>query len=329
MDIFLSQRALQAHRDLLLPTAPADTRWVELHTDGQVSIGDDVVDIRSMTPEVAWMTTDLVQGGPARQFFGLVTRSTSLRWLQSSAAGFDHPVFGELLARGVRLTPSHVAGPPIADYVLRSALDHLQRADEWRVAATEHRWEPHEFTEMSSTRWCVIGLGTIGAEIALRAKACGAHVIGVRRHPTGSEPVDEMKRPEELHEAVAHADVVVLAAPATAATAHLVDADLLTAMEPGVLLINVGRGALIDEPALIDALDAGRVSRAVLDVVANEPLPSDDPLWAHPKVVITPHSSALGDGRHRRAARAFAENLARYVAGDPLVHEVGPDDLDA
>lgn len=327
VDVFCSAAALDVHRDLLEPAAPEGTRWLELAHDGTVRVDGAPVDIREATPEVAWLTTDLVQGGPARPFFGLVSRAESLRWMQSSAAGFDHPIFGQLLERGVRLTPSHISGPPIADFVLRAALDHLQDADAWRAAAADRRWEPHELVEMGSTHWLVIGLGTIGAEVAVRARACGARVTGVRRSPTGTEPVDAMVGPDDVLGLLPTADVVVLAAPASASTSGLVDREFLAVMKDGSVLINIGRGALVDEAALLDALDHGRLARAVLDVTATEPLPEDDPLWSHPGVVLTPHSSALGDGRARRAAQVFAENLARYGRGDELLHEVTVDDL--
>jgi phosphoglycerate dehydrogenase-like enzyme len=327
VDIFLSAAARQAHGDLLDSAAPPHTRWLELHDGGSATIDGTPIDLRQATPEVAWMTSDLIQGGPSRQFFGLVTRSESLRWLQSSAAGFDHPVFGELVRRGLRLTPSHIAGPPIADYVLRAALDHLQHAVAWRDAAAERRWDPHEFVEMASTHWLVIGLGTIGAEIAVRARACGARVTGVRRSPAGDEPVDTMIALDRLDEVLSSADVIVLATPSSPTTDGLVDERFLSLTKPSALLVNIGRGALVDERALLAALDADRLAKAVLDVTVTEPLPADDPLWSHPKVDITPHSSALGDGRHRRAAEVFADNLRRYVKGEPLLHEVTADDL--
>jgi phosphoglycerate dehydrogenase-like enzyme len=327
MLVFLSARARAAHHDLLDAAAPAGTRWLELHDDGSASVDGADVDLREAEPEVAWMTSDLIQGGPNRQFFGLVTRSESLRWLQSSAAGFDHPIFGELVRRGLRLSPSHIAGPPIADYVLRAALDHLQQAERWRQAAAEHRWEPHEFVEMASTHWLVVGLGTIGGDIAVRARAFGAHVTGVRRTPAGDEPVDAMIAPDQIDTALPDADVIVLATPSSPTTDGLVDDGFLARTKPSALLVNIGRGALVDEPALLRALDEGRLARAVLDVAATEPLPADDPLWRHPKVEITPHSSALGDGRHRRAAEVFAENLRRFCSGEPLLHEVTAADL--
>ena len=327
MEIFCSARARDDHRDLLDAATPPETRWLELHEDGSATIAGHAVELREATPDVAWMTSDLVQGGPSRQFFGLLTRSESVRWLQSSAAGFDHPIFGDLVERGIRLSPAHISGPPIADYVLRAALDHLQDAEQWRRAAADHRWEPHEFVEMGSTHWIVVGLGTIGAEIAVRARACGATVTGMRRSPAGDEPVDAMINPDQLLDTLPAADIVVLAAPSSPTTDGLVDDDFLARTKPTALLVNIGRGALVDETALLRALDDGRLAAAVLDVTATEPLPADDPLWAHPKVAITPHSSALGDGRHHRAAEVFVENLRRYLAGDPLLHEVTAADL--
>jgi phosphoglycerate dehydrogenase-like enzyme len=151
--------------------------------------------------------------------------------------------------------------------------------------------------------------------------------VGVRRSPTGREPVDEMVGPDDVRARLGAADVVVLATPATGATAGMVDAGFLAEMRPGSLLVNVGRGALVDEEALLAALDAGRPGRAYLDVTATEPLPEDSPLWDHPRVELTPHSSALGHGRHDRAAAVFASNLRRYLAGDGLVHEVTADEL--
>jgi phosphoglycerate dehydrogenase-like enzyme len=331
MDILLAATALENHRALLDSVAIDGTRWLTIGPDGTIRLDETDVEIdpTEVRPDVAWMTSDVLDGAAARRFFGVVTRSESLRWIQSQAAGFDHPVFGDLVRRGVRLTSSHIAGPPIADYVLRAALDHLQHAEEWRRAAAEHRWEQHDFVEVGSTRWLIIGLGSIGIEVATRAAACGAEVIGVRRSPDGTEPVDSVIRPDQVLDALPSAQVVVLATPASASTNGLVDADFLAAMRTDALLINIGRGALVDEAALITALDQGRPAAAVLDVTATEPLPADDPLWSHPKVTVTPHSSAQGDGRHARAASVFADNLARYVAGDALRHEVTAADLNA
>jgi phosphoglycerate dehydrogenase-like enzyme len=290
------------------------------------ALGDRIDAIPDVTPMVltdhvegfdaAWLSGDLfTHRDDLVRFFGACASSDTLRWLQTSNAGVDHPVFKSIADRGVTLTTSHVTGPPIAEYVLRAVLDHFQRAGEWRSTIAERQWATHEYREVLGTTWLVVGLGAIGTAVAERARAFGATVLGVRRTPTGDEPVDELVGLD----AVGRADVIVLAAPATAATRGMVDAAFLASMKPGSVLVNVARGSLVNEDALVAALDAGAgIDAALLDVTATEPLPDDSPLWSHPKVVLTPHSSALGHGRHARAADVFVANLARYVAGEPL-----------
>lgn len=275
-------------------------------------------------PEVGWLSVDVLRNADAA-FIDALLASDRLRWVQSAGAGYDTWHFQQLLARGVRLTTAHVNSIPIAEYVVRAVLDRFQRADRWRAAAAAHRWAHHEWREVYGSTWLVVGVGAIGTEVARRARALGAHVVGVRRHPDGTEPVDEMVAPGAIPEVVPRADVVVLTLPATDETRHLVDAGFLGAMAPDAVLVNVARGSIVDERALLAALDAGRPDYAVLDVVGTEPLPPGSPLWSHPKVEVTPHSSSGGHGRFARGAELFAENLRRYRAAEPLLHEVpGP-----
>jgi phosphoglycerate dehydrogenase-like enzyme len=158
--------------------------------------------------------------------------------------------------------------------------------------------------------------------VAVRARALGATVIGCRRHPSPDDPADRMVTPDRLADVVGEADVVVLSAPASAGTDKLVDAALLGAMRPGSVLVNVGRGSLVDEDALLVALDTGTPSAAVLDVFATEPLPPEHPFWTHPRVRVTPHNAAGGFGRLQRQADLFDANLGRWLAGRPLEHDV-------
>ena len=271
--------------------------------------------------ETGWMSVDVLRK-PDTEFIDALLASDALRWVQSAGAGYDTWHFQELLRRGVRLSIAHVNNVPIAEFVMREVMDRFQRADEWRAAAAEHRWEHHEWREVYGSTWLVAGVGAIGTAVAERARAFGCTVIGVRRHPTGDEPVDEMIAPEEVATALPRADVVVLTLPATVQTTNLVNHDFLAAMRPDAVLVNVARGSIVDEAALVRALDAGRPDFAVLDVVSEEPLPPDHPLWSHPKVVVTPHTSSGGHGRFARGADLFAENLRRYRAGESLLHEV-------
>ncbi len=200
-----------------------------------------------------------------------------MRWFSVPAAGLDHPVFTMVLQRGVRLTNAHVTDIPISEYVLRAVLDHYQQAGLWRDAQGRSAWDRHQFREVAGSRWLIVGLGAIGQAIATRARAFGAHVTGCRRNPTGDEPVDAYVSPADLLAALPDADVVVLSLPGENDVPPLVDATFLAAMAEGSMLINIARGSLVDEGALVEALDRGRPEFAVLDVTVTEPLPSDSP----------------------------------------------------
>jgi phosphoglycerate dehydrogenase-like enzyme len=275
-------------------------------------------------PEVGWLSVDVLRSAD-EAFIDALVNAPPMRFVQSAGAGYDSWHFQQLLARGVRLCTAHVNNVPIAEYVLRAVLDRFQRADRWRDGQAARHWQHHEWREVMGSTWLVVGVGAIGAAVAERARAFGAHVIGVRRSPTGHEPVDAMIPPDAVLTHLPRADVVVLTLPGGDATRHLVDAGFLAAMREEAVLVNVARGSVIDEAALLDALDAGRPDFAVLDVVATEPLPPGSPLWVHPKVAVTPHSSSGGDGRFARGADLFAENVRRDLAGEALLHEVrGP-----
>ena len=274
-------------------------------------------------PDVAWGTADLFrEEAPLVSFFSFMLGSSGLAWFQSPGAGYENSVFGTLVAQGVRVTNSHVNSMPIAEFVMRSVLDEFQDAARWRHQASEHRWRIHDWREVSGSTWVIVGLGSIGTEVAHRARAFGVRVIGSRRHPSPSDPTERTVTPDQLDEVIGLADVVVLAAPATAETENLVDADFLSRMKPGSLLVNVARGTLVDEHDLIESLDSGHLSAAVLDVFRNEPLPDDHPFWSHPSIRLTPHNAAGGSGRFQRQAELFKENLDRYLDGRPLLNEV-------
>ena len=295
-----------------------------MEKDGALRTGAGVpVETRDANPEIAWGTQDLFHHGAQwHAFIGLVQGLASLRWFQSPAAGFDSPVFSAVAANGARVTNTHVNGIPIAEFVMRSVLDHFQQADRWRAAARERRWAVHDWREVSATTWLVIGLGSIGGGVARRAQAFGATVIGCRRNPSASDPADRTVTLSEVPAVLSEADVVVLSVPASDDTDRLVDEGFLKAMKPGSLLVNVARGSLVDEDALLAALDRGVPEAAILDVFSTEPLPPDHPIWDHPAVTVTPHNSAGGTGRYARHADLFGRNLDLYLSGCPLLNDV-------
>jgi phosphoglycerate dehydrogenase-like enzyme len=324
IDVLLTEHAFRQYGERVR-RAGVPTRLVRVQADGGLVL--DGAPPEDAEPEVAWLTAEAFYDGIVVPFFDAVAASPSIRWLHSPAAGVDLPFYAGLAERGVRVTTSHVNAIPIAEYVLAVVLSHYQQLARWRDAQAERVWLHHEFREVHGTTWLVVGLGAIGTAVATRAYAFGARVLGVRRHPHGDEPVAEMLTPDRVLDAVPRADVVVLAAPGTPATHHLVDDQFLTAMRPGSVLVNVARGSLVDEAALLRALERGVPEAAILDVFDTEPLPAASGLWSHPRVVVTPHSSSGGAGRLGRAFDLFLDNLGRYARDEPLLHEADPADL--
>jgi phosphoglycerate dehydrogenase-like enzyme len=313
-----------AHDSFAPALARPDVDWLVMETDGSLTDADGAqVPWPAARPDVAWGTSDLFrEEAPVAAFFRFLVDCPSLRWFQSPAAGYEAEPFRRMAERGVRVCNAHVNSLPIAEFVLRAVLDEFQEADTWRRQARAVEWRIHDWREVSGSTWLVVGLGHIGSAVAVRARALGAEVIGCRRTPSPSDPADRTVTPDHLAEVVGEADVVVLSAPAAPDTHRLVDAAFLAGMKPGAVLVNVGRGALVDEAALLAALDTGTPSAAVLDVFDVEPLPADHPFWTHPRVRITPHNAAGGFGRLQRQADLFGANLDRWLAGRPLEHDV-------
>ncbi|MGO9030036.1 MAG: D-2-hydroxyacid dehydrogenase [Acidimicrobiales bacterium] len=313
-----------AHDSFAAELARPGVEWLTMDADGSLHDQDGAaIQWDDARPEVAWGTSDLFrEDGGVRSFFQLLARLGSLRWFQSPAAGYDAPVFAALASRGVRITNAHVNSLPIAEFVMRAVLDEFQCAEQWRRQVEERSWTIHDWREVSGSTWLVVGLGGIGSAVAVRARAFGARVIGCRRSPSADDPTDRTVTPDELLDVVGEADVIVLATPATPTTVDMADATFLARMKQDSLLVNVARGQLVDEDALLASLDEGRPGVAILDVFRTEPLPADHPFWTHPSVRITPHNAAGGLGRLERQAELFSGNLDRYLAGEALVNDI-------
>ena len=296
---------------------------------GGLTLGGEAVTADDAAPTLAWATQDLFFSAVARDFMVTLLKSPGLKWLQSASAGVDNPIFGQLVSRGVRLTTSHGQAVGMADYVLAGVLDHFQRAPERREAQTAHAWRRIQIREVLGTRWLIVGFGAVGQAVAARAKAFGAHVIGVRRNQSADTLADEIIPPNRVVDKLPTADVVVLACPLTPATRHMANAAFFAAMKDDAVLVNVGRGGLVDEAALLAGLDAAKPDRAVLDVFETEPLPADSPFWSHPRVSVSAHCSGVGNGQDDRNRDLFLDNLERYLSGKPLRNEVAKSDIAA
>ncbi len=289
--------------------------------DGQITHDGDPISPDDARPEAAWANTDTFFTGAARPFMAAALKSPDLKWVQSGAAGFDNPVFGKIVEKGARLTTSHGQAVGMADYVLWGVLDALQGGPDRRAAQAAGQWTRTSFREIEGTNWTIVGFGAIGAGVARRARAFGATITGMRRSGAPDPAADRMATLASFADLLPATDVLVLAAPLTAETRHIADAAAFALMKPGSILVNVGRGPLVDEPALLAALDTGTPAHAVLDVFETEPLPADSRFWRHPRVTLTPHSSGMSAGNASRNDAIFVENLRRYLANAPLQHE--------
>jgi len=295
---------------------------VLIDASGTLRHGSASVPLAEAQPVIAWAGADVFIDGLFPVLAQAALEAGELRWFQSGAAGTDLPVFAQLLRRGVRVTTSHAPSGAVADFVMNGVLDHLQRGPARREMRALKQWAPVPFTEIAGSNWLIIGFGAIGEGVAKRARAFGAHITGVRRARGTHELADAIEPPDALASVLPGADVVVLAVPLTRATQHLVNADFLAQMKRGALLVNVGRGGLVDEAALLHALAVGRVGHAVLDVSSVEPLPEEHPFWLHPQIALTPHIAGMGSGVVPRSDDLFLENLGRFLQGVPLLHEL-------
>ncbi len=253
----------------------------------------------------------------------LLTRIPGLRWIHTISAGVDHLLFPELRDSDAILTnASGVFNIPIAETVMAYILAVVKRLPEFWARQREHRWEKLPLRELRGLTVGVIGLGDIGTEVARLCRAFGMRVLGLRRRPAPSDIADEVMPPDRLHDLIARSAFVVIAVPLTAETRGMIGRAELAAMKPDAWLINISRGAIVDEEALMEALREGRIGGACLDVFAQEPLPPDSPLWDLPNVIITPHNSWSSPHIEEREIDLFLENLRRYVAGEPLLNVV-------
>ena len=251
----------------------------------------------------------------------LYSMASRLSWLQAMGAGVDWALVPALPAGVVVTRIPGIFGPWMREYVLGWCLSITQRTETYRSAQRERRWRQEILPErLAGKTMLIVGLGDIGRTIAVGAGALGVRVIGVSRSGRAVRGVERVFRLPRLERALSEADFVIVVLPLTADTRGLIGAEALAAMKPTAWLFNIGRGAVVDEPALIEALKSRRIGGAVLDVFSTEPLPSDHPLWGLDNVVVTPHIS--GPSTPAEITPVFNDNLARWLAGRPLRHVV-------
>jgi len=252
-----------------------------------------------------------------------------LRWIHSQAAAVHQFMFPELVNSDVILTNARdVHGPVVAEQVIAMMFALARRIPAAVRFQQKHVWGQDAFSsgrsrsrELAGATLGLVGLGSIGRNVAKHASALGMRVIAVREHPEKEKPrhVDEALPTSKLQELLAQSDYVVLSAPVTPETTGMIGARQLAAMKPDAFLLNVGRGPLINEAALVEVLRQHKIGGAALDVFDQEPLPSDSPLWDLEDLLITPHTGGISEKMWERHYVLFSENLRRYLSGEPLL----------
>jgi phosphoglycerate dehydrogenase-like enzyme len=260
-----------------------------------------------------------------------LTHAKKLKWIHSTAAGVAQLMYPELRDSGIVVTnPSGVFSPPMAEHTMgllhalaRNFPDSTRHQDRSHWGQQDIWDKPQRLTELGGRVLLIIGFGSIGRELAKRASTFDMRVWGVTRSGRGdSTHAEKLLSASQLEEALPHADYVVIAAPETAETRHLIGAAQIARMKPGARLINVGRGSLLDEVALIRALESGALGGAALDVTSVEPLPSESPLWKAPNLFITPHTSAVSDRLWQRETALLMDLLERWFDGREMFNQI-------
>lgn len=250
--------------------------------------------------------------------------ATSVRWIHAGSVGVDAVLLDEVVGGDVVVTNTRgVFERPIAEYVLALILTFAKDVHVTLALQRERRWEHRETETLTGRRVVVLGAGGVARELAplLRATGLTVAVVG-RTARAGDEDLGRVFATAEADELLARADFVVVALPLTAETTGYLDARRIGLLPPGARIINVGRGPLIDEDALLAALRGRRIAGAALDVFAAEPLPTDHPFWTMDQVIVSPHMSGDQIGWERAVVAGFAENLRRWRSGDPLLNVV-------
>ncbi len=252
-------------------------------------------------------------------------------WIQSTSSGIGQSVnnrrYPERMPNTIITTASGVHAIPLAEFTAMAMLMHSRRALHMIKEQQSRRWERFSGTDLSGRTVVIVGLGSVGSEVARISKALGMRVLGIRRNPkqsTSSEAVDAVHGLVSLPDLLPQAEFLVLAAPHTAETQGIIGVKEFTLLPKGAVLINISRGSLVDESALIASLTSGHVGGAYLDVFSKEPLPTANPLWSLPNVLVNAHSASTSDRENSRIVDLFCHNLHRYLNNETLLNVLDP-----
>jgi phosphoglycerate dehydrogenase-like enzyme len=259
--------------------------------------------------------------GPRDMVRSAFLASPNLRWLHSRSAGLDSMLFPELVQSPIPVTNgTGVFSQSLGEFALAVILYFAK--DIRRLLRNQEacRWEQYDMEELPGQTVGIVAYGDIGRAVASRVHAMGMRVLALKRHaPSSPDPwIERFYGPDQLHAMLSECDYVVVAAPLTAETRHMISDDAIAAMKPNAVVINIGRGPVIDQAALVRALAAGKIKGAGLDVFEHEPIPPDDPIFKLPNVLISPHTADHTKDWLNQAMRFFLEQYQRFSNGQPL-----------
>ncbi len=301
-----------------------NVRYVTLNDSGGLRSEGEELSNDEFELRMLLMDVDMFQQGQLELVQAMLDSSSSLEYVHTAAAGLDSPVFRVIADKTKVFCNSDAQAPAIAEFVVASVLNRWHRFDLLAENQNQGNWQVNEFKQLLGSNWLVIGFGNVGQLIARQVHGFGGSITGVRRSAVDNEFAEIVCKLNDVPDFLAAADVVVLSCALNSETEGLVDSDFLKAMKKDAVLVNIGRGALIDDTALLAALDEGEIDYAVLDVFQTEPLPTESRFWSHEKVQVSPHASYAGSETAARYDRMFVENLKRYVAGDEVLNLVDP-----
>lgn len=327
-DLLLSRATLNSLGPTLLADAQAAGRVLRLHAL------EDIAADAAATVHAAFISRDITGKStkheidtPLRDTYAVLRRSPQLAWVHTHSAGADRPIYGELRARGVAVSTSSGANAEVvAHTALAGLLALARRFPQLMTAQREHRWAPLQAAppprSIVGQTAVVVGYGPIARTLLPLLQLLGLQVRVVRHSPQAAAADVPTFTYAELPAALAGADWLILACPLSEQTRGLVDAAALRVMPRGAQVINVSRGEVVVQDALVAALQSGHLAGALLDVYEHEPLPADSPIWDLPNVIATPHSAGYSDSHAPRVAGIFADNLGRWLRGQALLHAI-------
>lgn len=329
--LLLSQKVINEYRDRIdavLKTAPGKLELLPFTPELKITPAQSAAIEATYYSRDVWDGSNRSKLSPAAAvFWPIVDAAPNLKWLQVTSAGADQPPYQPSIRRGVRVSTGAGANAEPVAYTAFTGLMMMARGfPHWIETRAKRQWDPllgaRQPADLRGQTAVIIGMGHIGSTIARCLQAMGVKTVGIRRRVAPAQHFDRVAAMSELDALLPACDWLVLACPLTEETRGLIDARRLALLPKHAGFVNIARGEVVDEPALIATLKAGAIKGAYLDVFAKEPLPADSPLWDMPNVVMSPHNAAASPGNYGRAIEIFLGNLGRYLRGERLENEV-------